>query len=100
MNMMIFPLEINFKYINMNLIVIHEKDHEDNEKSVIGVADSVKNAESIIAEYYGKGNYTEVAFNDIRDSNIEYRKVIEIKWYKSEPTKATLTLEWFNLNKV
>jgi len=97
---MIFPLEINFKYINMNLIVIHEKDHEDNEKSVIGVADSVKNAESIIAEYYGKGNYTEVAFNDIRDSNIEYRKVIEIKWYKSEPTKATLTLEWFNLNKV
>jgi len=84
----------------MNLIVIHEKDHDDNEKSVIGVADSVKNAESIIAEHYGKGNYTEVAFNDIRDSNIEYRKVIEIKWYKSEPTKATLTLEWFNLNKV
>lgn len=83
----------------MNLIVIHEKDHEDNEESVIGVADSVKNAESIIEEYYGKDNYTEVAFYNIRDSNIEYRKVIEIKWFNSKPTKAILTLEWFSLNK-
>ena len=83
----------------MNLIVIHEKDHEDNEESVIGVADSVKNAESMIEEYYGKGNYTEVAFYDIRDSSLEYSKVIEIKWHNSEPTKATITLEWVTLNK-
>tara|TARA_R110000787_G_scaffold196391_2_gene307720 strand:- start:1596 stop:1850 length:255 start_codon:yes stop_codon:yes gene_type:complete len=83
----------------MNLIVIHEKDHEDNEESVIGVADSVKSAESIIEKYYGKDNYTEVSFNDIRDSNLEYSKVIELKWHKSEPTKVTLTLEWFSLNK-
>jgi hypothetical protein len=40
-----------------------------------------------------------VIFNDIRDSNLEYSKVIEIKWHKGEPTKATLTLEWFSLNK-
>jgi len=84
----------------MKLIVIHEKDHEYNEEIVIGVADSVKNAESIIEEYYGKGNYTEVAFNDIRDGNLEYIKVIEIKCNNSEPTKATLTLEWFSLNEV
>ena len=84
----------------MNLIVIHEKDHEDNEQIVIGVADSVKNAEKIIEEYYGKDNYTEVAFSDIRDSNLEYIKVIEVKWYVSKPTKVTLTLEWFTLNKV
>jgi hypothetical protein len=83
----------------MNLIVIHEKDHEDNEERVIGVADSIKNAETVIEEYYGKGNYTEVAFKDIRESNLEYSKVIEINWDKNEPTKATLTLEWFRLNK-
>jgi hypothetical protein len=83
----------------MNLIVIHEKDHEDNEEIVIGVANSLVNAESIIEEYYGKDNYTEVSFNDIRDGNLECSKVIEIKWHESEPTKVTLTLEWFSLNK-
>ena len=83
----------------MDLIVIYEKDHEDNDENVIGVSDSVKNAEIIIEKYYGKGNYTEVAFNDIRDSSLEYSKVIEIKWHNSEPTKATLTLQWFTLNE-
>ena len=83
----------------MNLIVIHERDHDDNDKSVIGVADSVKNAESIIEEYYGKANYTEVSFNDIRDSNLEYSKVIEIKYEHFKTSLATLTLEWFTLNK-
>ena len=83
----------------MNLIVIHEKDHEDNEQIVIGVADSVKNAEIIIDDYYGKENYTEVFFNDIRDSGLEYSRVIEIKWFESEPTKVTLTLQWFTLNE-
>ena len=83
----------------MNLIVIQEKDHEDGEERIIGVADSVKNAEGIIEEHYGKGNYIEVAYRDIRDSTIEYIKIIEIKWHKSEPTKVTLTLEWFRLNE-
>lgn len=83
----------------MNLIVIHEKDHEDNEESVIGVADSVKDAETIIERYYGKENYTEVAFRDIRDSDIEYSKEIEIKGHSSEIIKITLTLEWFRLNE-
>ena len=84
----------------MNLIVIHEIDHDDDETIVIGVADSVKNAESIIEEYYGKGNYTEVSFNDIRDSNLEYSKVIEMKWHDGSQTKLTLTLEWFSLNEI
>ena len=84
----------------MNLIVIHEIDHDDDETIVIGVADSVKNAESIIEEYYGKGNYTEVSFTDIRDSNLEYSKVIERKWHDGSQTKLTLTLEWFSLNEI
>ena len=84
----------------MDLIVIHEKDQDDNEKTVIGVAASVKNAESMIEEYYGKGNYTEVSFNDIRDSNLEYSKVIEVKWNNTKSTKFTLTLEWFSLDEI
>jgi hypothetical protein len=79
----------------MNLIVIHEKDHDDNEQIVIGVADSVKNAEIIIDEYYGKGNCTEVSFNDIRNGVVEYIKVVKSKW----GVKYTLTLEWFTLNE-
>lgn len=82
----------------MNVIVINEKDHEDNEEIVIGVADSLESAELMIEHHYGKDNYTEVSFNDIRDSNLEYSKVIEIKWAKREPTRATITLEWFKLN--
>ena len=84
----------------MDLIVIHEKDQDDNEKTVIGVAASVKNAESMIEEYYGKGNYTEVSFTDIRDSNLEYSKVIEVKWNNTKSTKFTLTLEWFSLDEI
>jgi hypothetical protein len=83
----------------MNLIVIHERDHDDNDKSVIGVADSVKNAESIIEEYYGDSNYRIISFQDIRDCSLEYSKVIEIEYEHFETSLATLTLEWFTLNK-
>jgi|TARA_R110000744_G_C19032106_1_gene525583 hypothetical protein len=83
----------------MNLIVIHERDHDDNDKSVVGVADSIKNAESIIAEYYGSNNYRVISFQDIRDSSLEYSKVIEIEYEHFETSLATLTLEWFTLNK-
>jgi hypothetical protein len=83
----------------MNLIVIHERDHDDNERSVIGVADSVENAESIIDEWYGTNNYRVMAFQDIRDSGIEYVQVIEIHCDHFGTSLATLTLEWFTLNK-
>ena len=83
----------------MNLIVIHEKDYEDGERSVIGVADSVSNAEKIIDEYYGKDSYKEVSFNDIRDYNLEYSKVIDVTHSGNYGTcRFTLTLEWFKLN--
>ena len=84
----------------MNLIVIHERDHEFNEDSVIGLADSVENAEKIIDEYYGKDNYKEISFRDIRDSNLEYSKVIEVFNEVEDNTQYTLTLEWFTVNQV
>ncbi len=52
------------------VLVIHEKDLNDKEQIVIGVADSVKNAEKMINEYYGE--YKEISYQDIRNYNLEY----------------------------
>ena len=83
----------------MNLIVIHERSHDDNERSVIGVADSVENAESIIDEWYGTANFRVISFQDIRDSGLEYSKVIEIEYEHFGTSRVTLTPEWFTLNR-
>lgn len=79
------------------LLVIHEKDLIDNEQIVIGVADSVENAEKIINEYYGE--HKEISHNDIRDSNLEYSKVLEVKGAFEEPYRVEIGLEWFILNR-
>jgi hypothetical protein len=79
-----------------SLIVIHEKDHEDKEQIVIGVADSVENANSLIDKYYGK--YEQVSFTDIRDSNLEFSKVLRLEGAFGQPYDVTVTLEWFVLN--
>jgi hypothetical protein len=81
------------------VIVIHELDHDDDESSVVGVADSLDNAESIIDDFYGKGNYKEISFRDIRESNLQYSKVIEVTYPVGGITRYTLTLEWFVINE-
>lgn len=78
------------------LLVIHEKDLDDKEQIVIGVADSVENAEKIINEYYGE--HKEINYKDIRDSNLEYSKVLEVKGAFEEPYQVEIWLEWFQLN--
>lgn len=78
------------------LLVIHEKDLDDNEQSVVGVADSVDNAEKIINEYFGK--YKEISHKDIRDSNLEYSKVLELEGAFKKPYQVEIWLEWFQLN--
>ncbi len=81
----------------MNLIVIHELDLSDKDHCVIGVADSVKNAELIISKYYGE--FKEISFQDIRDSNLEYSKVIELNDIsKNAKYRVKIYLEWFELN--
>lgn len=80
------------------LLVIHEKDLDNKEQIVVGVADSVKNAEKLINEYYGE--YKEINYNDIRDSNLEYSKVLEVKGAFEEPYQVEIWLEWFQLNCV
>jgi hypothetical protein len=79
------------------VIVIHEKDLSDNESIVIGVADSVENAEKVIKEYYGE--FKEIELTHEGDSNIEYIKVIEVKYPNDEVCKYQIMLEWFELNK-
>lgn len=37
-----------------HLIVIHERDHDDGDRSVIGVSDTVEKAERMIDKYYGE----------------------------------------------
>ena len=78
------------------LLVIHEKEIDDKEQIVVGVADSVENAEKIINEYYGE--HKEIRFNDIRDSNLEYSKILEVKGAFEEPYQVEIWLEWFQLN--
>ena len=83
-----------------NLLVIHERDHDDHENIIIGVADGIENAELMIEEYYGIENYTEIAYNEIRDSNLEYDKVLEIAGPHNSTYRVTVTLEWFYLNEI
>ena len=63
------------------LLVIHEKDLDDKEQIVVGVADSVENAEKIINEYYGE--HKEISYIDICDSNLE---LIPTKISEKHPT--------------
>ncbi len=79
------------------IVVIHEKDLLDNEGIVIGVADSVVNAEKVIKEYYGE--FKEISHHDVGESNIEYIKVVEVKYPNNEVCKYQIMLEWFELNK-
>ena len=85
----------------MRLLVIHELDHEDEENTVVGIASSVEQAEDLIDEYYGTGNYQEISCNEIDQVNIEYVKLFEIQsQFDKEPFCATICLEWFTLNEI
>lgn len=84
----------------MNVLVIHEKDTTDNEHTVIGVCDSVEHANELVIEYYGVGNFKDVSFSDIRDSNIECQRVLCVNdSINGGIYNVVLTYEWFELNK-
>ncbi len=83
---------------NKIVYVIHEKDLDDQEESVIGVADSLENADKIINEYYR--DFKSISFNDIRDSNLEYSRIIEVRhaFDSARTYEYELTVERFVLN--
>jgi hypothetical protein len=80
----------------MELLIVHEKDLQDKEEDVIGVVDSIENAESIIKQYYGE--FTEISKKDIRDSTLEYSKVLKVKSFDDSFYEVEITLQWFTLN--
>lgn len=88
----------------MNLLVIHEDTltaEKDHEHIIIGVAESIEMAEDMIKEYYGEGQYEEISKTDIRDSNLEYSKVLRIlAWPGHDEYHVQITLEWFKLNEL
>jgi len=84
----------------MKLIIIHVTDHDDDEKFVIGVADSVEKAEEMIEEYFGKGNYKVLKRKDIRCGMLESSQKIEVLYEDIESSTYTVVLEWSILNEI
>lgn len=86
--------------MNNIIYVLIEQDLKDNETIVIGVANSIQNVQKIMDEYYGV--YKVINYKDIRDSQLEWEKTIEVGWdelLKMNPEKFKVTLQWFELNK-
>lgn len=82
---------------NRRVLVIHEYVKEYEKSIVIGVADSIEKAHDLIKEYYG--NFTVIEYKDIRDSDLEYQKTIEVTSTNNKKYQVIITLEWFKLNK-
>lgn len=84
----------------MIVLVIKEVDFENKEQMVIGVADSVKNADKLINEYYGKHEAT--SWEHIGEYELECVKTIEIEDWNTvgETYKYDIWLEWFEINKL
>lgn len=89
----------------MEVIVIHQREIPKEElpkpidkskKTVIGVATSVEKAEELINEYYGETK--ELYKLDIRDSSLEYLKVLQI--VSGINHKVEVWLEWFTLDSI
>lgn len=81
------------------VLVIQEKDLDDNEQSVIGVADSVEKAEEVINKYYGEHKELSRHKAD-EDPDLEYIKTLEVKGAWREPYKVQIRLDWFEINRV
>jgi hypothetical protein len=81
-----------------NVIVIHEKDLSDGEEIVIGVCSSIEGADRLIKEYYG--DFTEISFTDIRDSDLEYSKVIQAYSYDDTINRFEILLQLFTIDSL
>lgn len=84
----------------MEVLLIHEVDLEFREQMVIGVADSIKNADKMINKYYGEHEAT--SWEHIGKPNLEYVKTIKVKDWNTigETYKYDIWLERFKLNKI
>ena len=76
--------------------VLTERDPEDGQILIIGVADSLENADKIMSEYYKEFKITR--FKDVRDSGIEWYKDIQLTDIYGCTYEYTCTLQSFTLN--
>lgn len=83
----------------MRVLIIHENDIDDGRHSVIGVASSIEKAETMIEEFYGP-DYVQLNYNDIRDSGLEYSKILNVKDHNGILYPVQITLEWFDIDKI
>lgn len=83
--------------MNNIVYVLIEQDLQDNETNVIGVADSVENAQKVMDRYYG--TYELSNYRYIGNSQLEWEKTIEVDMFLENVSKYKVTLQWFELNK-
>lgn len=83
--------------MNKAVIVLREKDLEDGEIDIIGVASTVENAEKLIPAYYGD-DYKELSHRDIRE-NIEWEKRLEVTGLGTERYEVMLWADWFRIDE-
>lgn len=62
------------------------------------MATTTDNAELLIKEYYGE--FKEIRKTYIRDSCLEYSKILEVKDHVNRPYHVQITLEWFDIDKL
>ena len=83
------------------VLVIHEKDLTNGDRSVVGVATTRKEALRMIEEYYGIG--TDVAavmteFEDIRENNLDFSCLITVSGFLGGVYRVRA--EDFNINSI
>ncbi len=80
------------------VVIVKEIDLSDMDKRIIAVATSIDKAEELINEYYG--NHKVLSHRDIREGNLEYEKVLEVKYVKDIYYQVKVILEWFNIDEL
>ena len=75
-----------------------EEDQEDKETSIIGVFDSVDNANKGLTYYYGEFEVME--HKDMQDGGIEWFKELKVKDHINNDYNVKLWLQYFRLNEV
>ena len=81
---------------DVQVYVLLEKDPEDGQTIVIGVSDSTWNADKLMSDYYK--DFKVVEYTDVRDSSIEWIKIIELSDPSGNIYYYNLTLLSFRVN--
>lgn len=75
-----------------------EEDQEDKETSIVGVFDSVENANKGLTDYYGV--FETVKHKDVHEFNLEWFKELKVKDHMNKYYNVKLWLQYFILNEV